>query len=148
MARQRHSLDQVIEVMDRVVDTDPARRDDAARSGLGGRYARHGKPCCLVGEILIELGASVGTLKELDREGLTIDNSQHPFWRRFEPVARDLMVSLQKKNDRGIQWGQVRWDLFRIDPYWRKVNPKFAYPGSWCTDENGHVADWGSAPKF
>jgi hypothetical protein len=148
MSGYKYSLDLVIEAMNKVVDSDPARRDAAAGEGLGGRYVRHGKPCCLVGEILVTLGASVKTLKDLDREGEQIRDSRHPFWGRFDPVARDLMASLQKKNDQGRQWGQVKWSLFRIDPYWRKANPKFAFPGPWCTDENGHVADWGDGPKF
>lgn len=148
MAGYRYDLDLVIRVMDEVIDGDPARRDEAASNGLGGRYARHGKPCCLVGEVLVSLGASVGTLKELDRENETISDSRHPFWKRFDPVARDLLSSMQKSNDAGEQWGRIRWGLFRIDPYWVKANPKFAYPGPWCTDENGHVANWHEAPKF
>jgi hypothetical protein len=134
--------------MNEVIDGDPARKDEAAGNGLGGRYARHGQPCCLVGEILVKLGASVGTLKDLDREGEVIDKSRHPFWGRFDPVARALMASLQRNNDQGYQWGRIRWNLYRIDPYWIRVNPKFAYPGPWCNDENGHLSEGYEAPKF
>lgn len=148
MPRYRYSLDDITRVMNEVIDGDPARKDEAADAGLGGRYARHGKPCCLVGEILIKLGASVGTLKELDRENETIKDSRHPFWNRFEPVARELMDSLQHKNDRGEQWGRVRWELYRIDPYWHAQKHPRAYPGPWCNDENGHVAHRHEAPKF
>jgi hypothetical protein len=58
------------------------------------------------------------------------------------------MAALQRQNDQGLQWGLIRWNLYRIDPYWLKANPKFAYPGPWCTLENGHVSDWSKAPKF
>jgi hypothetical protein len=148
MGRNRYDMDSVTRVVDRLIDGDPARRDEAAGSGLGGRYARHGKPCCLVGEVLVALGASVGTLKELDKENEQISDSRHPFWRRFDPVTREFLSAMQKKNDRGEQWGRIKWELFRIDPYWVKANPKFAYPGPWCTNENGHVAEWSEAPKF
>lgn len=147
MPRYRYGLDTVTRVMNEIIDSDPARIDSAAKD-LGGKYARHGKPCCLIGEILVKLGASVGTLKELDREGEMLDDSGHPFWRRFEPVARDLMASLQRANDSGRQWGQIRWNLYRIDPYWKRNNHPRAYPGPWCTDETGHVAHWHEMPTF
>lgn len=148
MAGYKYGLDDVIRAMNETIDPDPNRRDEAARNGQGGRYTRRGKPCCLIGEVLVNLGASVGTLKDLDRDAELIDDSGHPFWKRFDPLARDLMGAMQKQNDRGEQWGRIKWNLFRIDPYWLKENPKFAYAGSWCTLENGHVSERYSGPKF
>ncbi len=143
-----YDLPLVIKVLNTIVASNPSRRDEPARNGQGGRYARHGRPCCLVGEVLVNLGASVGTLKELDRDGRTIDDSPHPFWRRFDPIALQLLTALQRENDSGHSWGGTQWNLFRIDPYWKKRNPRFAYPGPWCTDENGHVSERNDAPKF
>jgi hypothetical protein len=147
MPRWKYDLNSVVAALNKVVDSDPARKDQAASDGLGGRYIRHGCPCCLVGEILVELGASLGTLKGLDRDGQAIDGSRHPFWRRFHPDALNLMIALQRANDGGSHWSQIKWDMFRIDPYWIKANPKFAFPGPWCTEENGHTAEWSERPK-
>lgn len=147
MAGERYGLKDVMVALDAAVESDPARIDEAARD-LGGRYARHGKPCCLVGDVLIRMGFKVGTLKDLDRDEKQIDESRHPLWRRFSPAARQMLAAAQRMNDGGSQWGQIRWGLYRIDAYWKNQNHPRAYPGPWCTDENGHVASWHECPKF
>jgi hypothetical protein len=145
MGRKRITLDQVIEAMDGVVDGYPQGADArVSRSGsLGGRYVEHGEPCCLVGVILIRFGASVATLKDLDREDEEIKDSAHPYWKRFDPVALELLSYLQRQNDGGASWELARERAFTANKYWQRwIKPgerlyqERVYPGPWCTDEN------------
>jgi hypothetical protein len=121
MARSRITLETVIEVMDKVIAGTPAGADSRVGRKLGGRYAEHGKPCCLVGVMLIEFGASVATLKELDREAKWIEESVHPYWRRFEPLALSLLAFLQRQNDSGDSWEEAALAAFTGSSYWRDL---------------------------
>ena len=145
MSRKRITVDQVIEVMDAVVDGYPDGSDVRVgrSSGLGGRYVEHGEPCCLVGVMLVRFGASVATLKDLDREDEDITGSSHPYWKRFDPVALDLLSFLQRRNDSGSSWEQARREAFTANSYWKQwIKPGEAlyqervFPGRWCNDMN------------
>ena len=137
----RYTAEDVIQELDKLVDASPGRKDEAARAGQGGRYARHGLPCCLVGAILVQLGASVATLKDLDRDDKQIDESTHPYWKRFDPVARKLLHYLQVRNDDGRTWDYIRLEAFTARGYWLEPHMPEAYhhrafPGPWCTKDN------------
>lgn len=140
MSRRRYTVDDVIRAMDEIVDGRPDRVDPRPGRGLGGRYAEHGKPCCLVGEILVKLGASVATLKDLDRDSEQIKGSRHNYWRRFEPVTLELLTYLQDQNDSATSWDRIRIKAFQANRYWlRESSWRYrsrAFPGPWCTEEN------------
>lgn len=145
MGRKRIGVGEVIRVMDQVIEHYPADSDariDRSRL-LGGRYAEHGEPCCLVGVMLIRFGASVATLKDLDREDEEISDSKHPYWKRFDPVALSLLAFLQRQNDGGASWTRTRELAFSPNTYWQswlkpgdRLYQERVYPGLWCTDEN------------
>lgn len=141
MPRWRYDLDQVIEAMDRVVDKEPERIDRRAEGRLGCVYAEHGAAACLVGQMLVALGVEVRTLKGLDREGKYIHESEHPFWRRFQPEARDLLSFLQRQNDASWKWTTVRDRAFTVERRWFEEGPESryyhrAFPGDWVTADN------------
>jgi hypothetical protein len=148
MPRGRIDVARVIEVLDAVVDAKPKGFDvRVARSrDLGGRYAEHGEPCCLVGVLLIEFGATVATLKGLDREAKWIQESTHPYWRRFEPKALELLAFVQRQNDGGESWTRSRDLAFTGRTYWRdrltgqeSYYAERVFPGPWCTAENVRI---------
>jgi hypothetical protein len=148
MGRERISVDRVIEVLDAVVDAKPKGFDvRVARSrDLGGRYAEHGEACCLVGVMLIEFGASIATLKELDREAKWIQDSTHPYWKRFEPEALELLAFVQRQNDGGASWARTRDLAFTGRSCWRErltgsesYYAERVFPGPWCTAENVRI---------
>jgi len=147
MARYRYGLDDVVRAMNEVVDERPGKVDRRPEGGLTPRFVEHGQCACLVGAMLYRLGVELRTLRNLDREDQRIRDSVHPFWNRFDPVALALLDHLQNGNDGASPWGRVRWGAFRVDPYWIRNNPKFAYPGPWCTDENGHHEERYEAPE-
>lgn len=141
MPRWRYPLDEVIRAMDQVIDKEPERIDRRAEGRLGCVYAEHGAAACLVGEMLVALGVEVRTLKGLDREGKYIHESEHPFWRRFQPEGRDLLSYLQRQNDASWTWGQARERAFTVQRRWFSEGPESryyhrAFPGDWVTAEN------------
>lgn len=141
MPRWRYDLDQVIQAMDQVIDKEPGRIDRRAEGRLGCVYAEHGAAACLVGEMLVALGIEVRTLRGLDREGKYIHESEHPFWRRFQPEAKDLLSFLQRQNDDRWTWDTARLRAFTVERRWFAEGPESryyhrAFPGSWVTAEN------------
>lgn len=141
MPRWRYDLDDVIRVMDQVIDKEPNRIDRRAEGRLGCVYAEHGAAACLVGEMLVALGIEVRTLKGLDREGKYIHESEHPFWRRFQPEGRDLLSFLQRQNDASWTWATARDRAFTVQRRWFEEGPESryyhrAFPGDWVTAEN------------
>lgn len=141
MPRWRYDLDQVIQAMDQVIDKEPGRIDRRAEGRLGCVYAEHGAAACLVGEMLVALGIEVRTLRGLDREGKYIHESEHPFWRRFQPEAKDLLSFLQRQNDDRWTWDTARLRAFTVERRWFVEGPESryyhrAFPGSWVTAEN------------
>jgi hypothetical protein len=130
-------------VLDELVAEDPERGARRAREGAPARYLDHGKPDCLVAVVLHRLGASLGVLRALDQEsgskgaGAMLRFVQHPWRRRVEPLAWDLLCFLQRENDAGASWGQARTQAFTLDRYWKRVHPPHAYARlPWVTDEN------------
>lgn len=141
MPRWRYDLDEVIRVMDEVIDKEPKRIDRRAEGRLGCVYAEHGAAACLVGAVLVKLGVEVRTLRGLDREGKYISESAHPFWRRFQPEARNLLSFLQRQNDASWTWSQARERAFTVRRRWFEEGPESryyhrAFPGDWLTAEN------------
>lgn len=141
MGRYKYDLDRVVKAMDWVVDAAPDRIDRRAEGDLGCVYAEHGAAACLVGAILVDLGVEVRTLKGLDREGKYIHESEHPFWRRFQPEARDLLSFLQRQNDASWTWESAREQAFTVRRRWFEEGPESryyhrAFPGNWLTAEN------------
>lgn len=141
MPRWRYGLDDVIRVMDQVIDKEPERIDRRAEGRLGCVFAEHGAASCLVGEMLVALGVEVRTLRALDREGKYIHESEHPFWRRFQSEARDLLAYLQRRNDDGDTWTRARVQAFTVQRRWFEEGPESryyhrAFPGPWLTAEN------------
>lgn len=141
MPGYKYDLDKVIQAMDQVIDEQPERIDRRAEGRLGCVYAEHGAAACLVGEMLANLGVEVRTLKGLDREGKYIHESEHPFWRRFQPEARDLLSFLQWQNDDRWTWDAARKRAFTVRRSWFEEGPESrhyhrAFPGPWVTAEN------------
>jgi hypothetical protein len=141
MPRWRYGLDEVIRVMDEVIDKQPERIDRRAEGHLGCVYAEHGDAACLVGVMLKTLGVKVRTLRALDREGKYIAESVHPYWRRFQPEARDLLAYLQRQNDGSWTWNKARERAFTVQRRWFEEGPESryyhrAFPGDWLTADN------------
>lgn len=117
--RYRYLAGQFVTLLRELSPQERARIDERVRRGVhgGARYVEHGEPCCLVAYLLVRVGVTVETLRDLDREGRRYDDgesgsmqlreSRHPFWDRFEPAARRLLEFLQLVQDSGRTWGEV-----------------------------------------
>ena len=138
MRKQRIDVPAVREALDAICETMSGHKDEFSFSlaGLRPRFLAQGKPCCLAGMILAHLGVSPGVLRDMDSTRLPLQLISHPIQKRFTPVAWDLLIFLQGKNDSAWRWGEARRAAFRVDPYWVKINTKFAFPGEWCTLDN------------
>lgn len=127
----RTDVETVRRVLDEVVAEEPARVDRRAASGmLCGRYTEHGKPCCLVGEMLYRMGYSIGRLKVLDRaaDGNPVQLRGSDLGRRFTPLAFDLLCYLQRLNDWGWSWERIREDALSISGGWAR-HRRYRYRG-------------------
>ena len=135
MSRKRRTVQEVREVLDRVAPREPPEDDEQPASRVG-RYAWHGKPCCLVGEMLHEMGFSIGYLKALDRadEGDPILLSATDLTTRFEPLAFELMCYLQKLNDYNMRWMDVRKAALTLDPYWARFRVRRYSDKPWLAE--------------
>jgi hypothetical protein len=132
MSRSRYTVQQVREALDAVVIENPERRDRRAAEDVpgGSRYVEQGQCACLASEILHRLGFSVKRLKTLDKaaDGDPIHLSGSDLAAYFEPLAFDLLIFLQNKNDRGWTWGRVREDALTISDFWAHYR-KYRYRG-------------------
>lgn len=85
----------------------PDHHDRRAATGtLSPRYAEHGCPACLVGEIMFRLGIKISILKEMHETQLR--HIRHPVKKRFTPSAWEMLLAIQWCNDRNESWEQVR----------------------------------------
>lgn len=130
--KSKRTVQQVREVLDAVVAEDPDRRDRRAAAGVqgGSRYVEQGHCACLASEILHRLGFSLGRLKTLDTaaDGDPIHLSGSDLAVYFEPLAFELLIFLQNKNDQGWTWSRVRQDALSISDFWAH-HPKYRYRG-------------------
>ena len=139
---QKIDVPDVRAALDLVVAEQPDRKDRRAANRLEPRYVEDGAPACLVAAVLHRLNFTLGLLKSLDHEagrhggGVVLSDSKSPIRRRFTPEAWALLAFLQKENDRRGTWEQARREAFSVDSYWMNRNPRFAYPGPWCTADN------------
>lgn len=132
MSKHRHDVAQVREAMEAVCAETPEYADQRARCS----YLERGKPTCLDAAILARLGVSTGLLRDLDKEGTRINATRHPLRRRFTEQAWELLTYLQNSNDAGTPWGRIREEAFRPNPYWWRVNRRYALAAMpWLTEE-------------
>jgi hypothetical protein len=105
--------------------------DVRAVRDLEPRYVEHGKPCCLVAEVLTRLGWSKTNLKQLDHEpgrsggGIKFAESRNLMLRRIDPLGLQLLDYLQRHQDTARTWGEVVADAFRPEPsspYWSRAD--------------------------
>lgn len=113
MAR-RITVDDVAAALDAVARERGRRTDDRVERKLAPRYVEHGQPCCLVAVVLHRLGFTIGQLKQFDAEsgpgggGIILSQSRHPLLKRIEPLARQLLVYVQRRQDMGGEdWPQI-----------------------------------------
>lgn len=145
--KTRIGVADVRSVLDAVVAEQPDHRDRRPAGDLPPRYVDDGKPGCLVAVLMHQLGVSVGMLRALDREagrygaGVQLLHTRLQVRRKFTPDAWALLTFLQRQNDSAATWAGARTAAFKADPYWLHANPKFAYPGPWCTPENAIAED-------
>ena len=138
--RRRISLATVRRVLLDVAAEYPDRVDPRVERGLPPRYCEHGRPACLVAEVLTRLGWTIVQLRELDREGqmpakasvggTPLAHSRNRRLRRIELTARRMLDELQRQQDRGWSWSRaVAWVLQEDSHgrYWRA---------------SGHVKPW------
>lgn len=118
----------VREALTRVVAANPGRTDRRIEDHLNPRYLDHGRPTCLVAEVLLELGFRITLLQALDREchvghvasaGVRIRDSRHPALKRLHPAARTLLQHLQSRQDRGVGWHDIAEHAFKPRSVWR-----------------------------
>jgi len=126
-SRRKVDAADVYSALMRVVARDPDRRDGYLVSGHSPRYQVHGAPSCLVAAVLTEMGCSAGVLRELDREAGTgrhpepveFGRSRHRYLRRFTPVARALLDSLQRHQDTEVTWKTAADNACGPTMHWR-----------------------------
>lgn len=134
MSTKKIDATAVKEILAAVVAEDPKRTDRRAGTGiLTPRYAEHGCPACLVGEIMFRLGVSLNVLKEMHE--IQLRHLRHPVMKRFTPNAWAMLVALQWCNDRDQTWAQAQANVLDEDegrwfPWWLKARP-------WLKEING-----------
>lgn len=117
----------VRDILAAVVAEEPTRSDRRATTGvLTPRYAEHGRPACLVGEIMFRLGIRLNVLKEMHE--IQLRHLRHPVMKRFTPNAWAMLVALQWCNDRDQTWEQAQANVLDEDaqswfPWWLKNRP-------------------------
>lgn len=143
--RPLKTVQDVREALDAAAQAHPERVGlRTAQGRKAGFYAYHGKPCCLVGDILLRLGFSMGLIKALDNqeEGGPVLFRNSGLHRRFEPLAFEMMCCIQKINDRGHTWARVREDVLTIDSYWGRHGREARYVGrEWLRETRALNAD-------
>ncbi len=117
MSNLRRSPADVLRVLKAVVAEDPGRRDTYIQDGHhNARYVVDGAPNCLVAVALHRMGASLGVLRQLDREvhgrggtntGVLLGATRHLFRLRFTPAAWELLASVQRHQDAGMKWADA-----------------------------------------
>lgn len=118
------TLHDVTTAVDSVTAEQPDRVDARVGRDLAPRYVEHGRPCCLVAEVLTRLGVRIGVLKDLDVEsgpgggGVRLHLSRHPMLKRFDPVALELLAEVQHQQDLGRSWREVADVLLKPQPRW------------------------------
>lgn len=126
MSTTKIDATRVKEILTRVAGERPEHRDRRATTGtLTPRYAEHGCPACLVGEILFRLGVKISVLKEMHETQLR--HLRHPVQRKFTPNAWMMLVAIQWCNDRNQTWEQARAGVLGEEnawfPWWLKDRP-------------------------
>lgn len=124
----------VRDILAAVVAEQPDRQDRRATTGtLSPRYAEHGCPACLVGEIMFRLGVKINVLKEMHETQLR--HLRHPVKKKFTPLAWEMLIALQWCNDRDQTWQQAQANVLdeakpRWFPWWLEDRP-------WLEEING-----------
>ncbi len=127
MSTRKIDATAVRDILTAVVAEDPDRHDRRAATGiLTPRYAEHGCPACLVGEIMFRLGISLNVLKEMHE--IQLRHLRHPVMKKFTPNAWAMLVAIQWCNDRDQTWGQAQTNVCdeaepRWFPWWLKARP-------------------------
>lgn len=103
--------DQALEALARVVaDAGDGYKDPySLKQGMGCRYVRSGKPSCIVGRALAELGVPLQVLKNLDNTfDSTIQNGGYGFLRGngvlLDAYAAEAFAYAQGAQDGGDLW--------------------------------------------
>lgn len=143
MSRERIGVDRVRADLDELVKLERSEDPRVAR-GLPGRYMEHGEPCCLVARLMFAEGISIGQLKDLDHAegrpggGQELRDVKGPIKHRYTPQAWDLLVYLQKCNDRGWSWAACRKEAFTVSKWFFTYRHLPAYRDShtWITKDN------------
>jgi hypothetical protein len=93
------TLDEVRSRIAAIVEKEP----DAVRSC---QYVRSGKPHCVVGVFLSELGVSMETLEYMDKDRMFIGQWQVPVdvTSLFDEDSRTFLGDLQRSQDGGSTW--------------------------------------------
>lgn len=124
----------VKEILAAVVAEDPDRVDRrAATNSLSPRYAEHGCPACLVGEIMFRLGVKLTVLKEMHETPL--GDLRHPVQNKFTEMAWQMMIAIQWCNDRGLAWSHVQESV--IDKTSRAWFPWWLERRAWMEEFHG-----------
>lgn len=148
-ARRQFDVETVRAVLDALAEREPERIDRRSQTHMRCRYTEHGETACLVGEILHTLGVSIGFLKALDRaaDGDPVLLAGSGLDRRFTDNAFALLRYLQRENDRGRPWGEIRKDALSIVDSWAGGLPgqpysRYTYRGRpWLNDTRALNAD-------
>lgn len=142
MSRERIDVPQVLADLEELVALEKAGDPRVAR-GLPGRYMEHGEPCCLVARLMFKEGISTGQLKELDAPrtgggGLDLRSVRGPIKHRYTPKAWDLLLFLQKCNDRGWSWDWCRKEALTVSKHFftHRHLPAYRDHHTWVTEEN------------
>lgn len=124
-----YTLNQVRCSLEKLAAVDPSHVDDRAGRGLAPRYTEHGKPCCLVANVMIDLGIKFSVLRSLDREGegrrrpnggIELKNTKNPIRKQFERDAWSFMCHAQHLQDRQVPWGEIIAELDHRDEFFRR----------------------------
>lgn len=143
MSRERIDVPQVLTDLEELVELEKAGDPRVAR-GLPGRYMEHGEPCCLVARLMFKEGISSGQLKALDHAegrlggGQELFSVKGPIKHRYTPKAWDLLLFLQKCNDRGWSWDWCRKEALTVSRYFftHRHLPAYRDTHTWITREN------------
>lgn len=129
MTRPKIGVLKVYDQLVKVVEQDPERFDRRAKNNQPPVYVHHGEPVCLTACVMGDLGVPLTVLKVLDREekgpgSIQLLGTGTPLRKRFTGSAWQLMIYMQRYNDRGWSWSsilrQLNTDIRRIQcqPQW------------------------------
>lgn len=117
MSAKKIDATAVRDILTAVAAEDPDRIDRrAATDRLAPRYAEHGCPACLVGEIMFRLGVKINVLKEMHETPLL--ELKMPIQKRFTPLAWEMLAAIQWCNDRGYTWARAQSDVLGVTRGW------------------------------